>query len=79
MKNKDIGQMVLMDNFVPYEKMSKKKKKELNAQKRGDWGNLNPVTRTTKNKKAYNRRKARRIDDNFNFVPFSIMVRKGTI
>lgn len=45
-----------MNKFVPYDKMSKKKKKELNAQMRGDWGNLNPVTRTTKNKKAYNRR-----------------------
>lgn len=68
-----------MDEFVPYDKMSKKKQKELNAQRRGDWGNLNPVTRTTKNKKAYNRRKARRIDDEFNFVPFTIMVWKGVI
>lgn len=66
-----------MDNFIPYDKLSKKNKKELNSQKRGNWGNLNPVTRTSKNQKIYNRRKARRIDDDFNFVPFSISVMKG--
>lgn len=42
--------------FVPYEKMSKKAQKEYNAAKRGTWGSLNPVTRMSKNGKAYNRK-----------------------
>lgn len=52
-----------MDKFIPFEKLSKKKQKELNAKKRGDWGGLNPVTRKPENPKAYNRRKARKWSD----------------
>ena len=48
-----------MSKFIPYEKLSKKKKRELDRQKRTDWGILNPVTRTSRNPKAYNRSKAR--------------------
>lgn len=33
-----------MEKFVPFEKLSKKKQKALNDQKRGDWGNVNPAT-----------------------------------
>lgn len=47
-------------NFTPYEKLSKKKKKELNAAKRSEWGAVNPVTRRTESKKLYNRKKSRR-------------------
>ena len=47
-----------MEKFIPYEKLSKKKKRELDARKRGSWGGLNPVTRKPKNPKAYDRRKA---------------------
>lgn len=43
-----------MEKFVPYEKLSKKKKKEQNDKKRVVWG-LNPITRKTKNPKAYDR------------------------
>lgn len=50
-----------MPKFIPFEKLSKKKKKELNAMKRGSWGALNPATRKPKNPKAYDRRKARRV------------------
>ena len=53
-----------MKVFIPYEKLSKKKQRELDRQKRGTWGSLSPVTRRPENKKAYNRKKARRwIDD----------------
>lgn len=52
-----------MDKFIPYEKLSKSKKKELDRKKRVTWGTLNPVTRKTKNKKAYNRKKSQRNDD----------------
>ena len=54
-----------MEKFIPYEKLSKKKKKELNAKKRRTWA-ISPVTRKPQNPKAYNRQKARkRIDDDF--------------
>ena len=49
-----------MEKFIPYEKLSKKKQRELNAMKRGTWGDFNPVTRKPQNPKAYNRRTAQR-------------------
>ena len=51
-----------MGKFIPYEKLSKKERRRLNCQKRGDWGLLSPVTRRSENPKAYNRRKAQRSD-----------------
>ena len=44
--------------FVPLEKQSKRKRKEYYASQRKDWGELNPVTRTTPNPKAYKRKKS---------------------
>lgn len=35
--------MKMCEKFVPYEKLSKKKKKEIDKRKRGDWGSVNPV------------------------------------
>ena len=59
-----------MEKFVPYEKLSKKKKKELNAKKRRTWA-ISPVTRKPENPKAYNRQKARkRIDDDSSSAVF---------
>ena len=46
-----------MEKFIPYEKLSKKEKRRLDAEKRGTWGSMNPVTRKPQNSKAYNRRK----------------------
>ncbi|MBQ6877099.1 MAG: hypothetical protein IJO22_01710 [Oscillospiraceae bacterium] len=60
-----------MEKFVPFEKLSKKKQRELNLLKRKDWGELNPVTRKPENPKAYNRRKAQNRND-FDPVPFFI-------
>ena len=48
-----------MDKFIPYEKLSKKKKRRLDAEKRGSWYGINPITRKEKNPKAYDRKKAR--------------------
>lgn len=48
-----------MIHFVPYEKLSKKEQKKLNAAKRKDWGILSPVTKVVPNKKKYNRQKAK--------------------
>ena len=59
-----------MEKFIPYEKLSKKKKRELNALKRKTWGNVNPVTRRPENPKAYNRQKARKWSDDSNPVSF---------
>lgn len=61
-----------MENFIPYEKLSPKKQRELNAKKRKTWGNINPVTRKSENSKAYNRRKAHNWNDDSYGVPFVI-------
>lgn len=36
---------MMSEKFVPYEKLSKKKKKEIDKRKRGDWGSVNPAKR----------------------------------
>lgn len=48
-----------MNRNIPFEKLSKKKQRELNAKRRTTWGELSPVTRKPENSKAYNRAKAR--------------------
>ena len=60
---------ISMEKFVPFEKLSKKKQRKLNAMKRRDWNGINPVTRKSENPKAYNRRKAQKRAD-FDSVPF---------
>ena len=47
-----------MEKFIPYEKLSKKEKRKLNAAKRGSWGGLDPVTRVPRNPRAYKRDKS---------------------
>lgn len=49
-----------MEKFIPYEKLSKKQKRQLDTQKRRTWGTQNPVTRTPQNSRAYNRKRAQR-------------------
>ena len=44
--------------FVPYEKLSKKKKKELNKAKRNTWGDFDPTTRVES--LGYDRQKEKR-------------------
>jgi len=46
-----------MEKYVSYEKLSKKKKRQINARKRRTWQGASPVTRRTENKKKYNRKK----------------------
>ena len=48
-----------MSKFIPYEKLSKKQKRAMDAARRGSWGGLSPVTRRPENPKAYKRKKAR--------------------
>ena len=46
-----------MTKFVPRPKLSKKARKELDAQKRTTWA-FSPVTKKVESKKIYNRKKA---------------------
>lgn len=48
-----------MERFVPYEKLSKKKKRALDAARRGTWGALDPRTRRASDPKAYKRKRTR--------------------
>ena len=44
-----------MEKYIPYIKLSKRKKRANNARCRNGWGSLNPDTRRSENPKAYNR------------------------
>lgn len=48
-----------MKAYVPYEKLGKKQKKELDCSRRAGWGEVNPVTRRVESAKIYNRKKHR--------------------
>lgn len=48
-----------MKKFVPYEKMSKRARREADRAKRKSWNGINPVTRTADTAAAYRRRKER--------------------
>ncbi len=59
-----------MEKFIPYEKLSKKKQRELDVQRRTVW-TISPVTRKPANPRAYNRKKAqKRYDDGSSFCAF---------
>jgi len=60
-----------MEKHIPFDKLSKKKQREINAQKRGSWHGICPVTRRSENPKAYNRKKARSLIDDRHSVPYS--------
>lgn len=60
-RGKHIEESLKEDKFVPQDKMSKKAQKELNDKKRGTWGNTNPVTRVQPNKKAYDRKRDKKV------------------
>lgn len=67
-----------MEKFIPYEKLSKKKQREIDRKSRRDWNGISPVTRKSENQKAYNR-KRHRTDYDFDPVPllFFISVRNS--
>ncbi len=52
-----------MEKFIPFEKLSKRKQRELMAKKRRTWGSVNPVTRKPENPKVYKRHKAQKWSD----------------
>lgn len=43
-------------DFIPYDKMSKRDKKQIDKEKRGNWGGIDPRTRR-EDKDKYKRRK----------------------
>ena len=57
-----------MEKFIPYEKLSKKKKRESDARRRVVW-QISPVTRRPDNPKAYKRKKAQKWIDESDSVP----------
>lgn len=59
-----------MQKFVPKEKLSKKAKKELDGLSRKSWNGISPITRKPEKKKAYKRRKVRKISDDFTGFSF---------
>ena len=48
---------IVMEKFIPYEKLSKKQQRKIDAMKRGSWGDVNPVSRKVESKKVYNRKR----------------------
>lgn len=46
-----------MKPFIPYEKLSKRKQREVDQQKRSTWGQTNPITRHVESQKQYDRKK----------------------
>ncbi len=46
--------------YIPYDKLSKQKRREEDKRKREGWGLVNPVTRKIDSEKNYNRKKDRR-------------------
>ncbi|MDR1962043.1 MAG: hypothetical protein LBQ16_07150 [Gracilibacteraceae bacterium] len=52
-----------MEKFVPYGKLSKKKRREQDSAQRLGWGPLCPATRKPPHPKAYQRNKARQWPD----------------
>ncbi|MBO4561992.1 MAG: hypothetical protein J5772_00080 [Clostridia bacterium] len=51
-----------MPKFIPYKKLSKRKRRELDNEQRGSWGAVNPVTRAIKSRKIYDRKRDKEIE-----------------
>ena len=49
-----------MNRMIPLKKQSKRAQRAQHSEKRATWGEINPVTRTTENKKTYNRKRSPR-------------------
>ena len=64
-----------MEKFIPYEKLSKKEKRRLDAARRTTW-DVSPVTRRPDPPKAYNRKKMYRdeFDSSYDASSFYFMI-----
>ena len=52
-----------MEKYIPYDKLSKKKRRELDRKQRNDWGAVRPVSRKIESGKIYKRKKAKPEED----------------
>ena len=55
-----------MEKFIEYKKLSKKKQKEINAERRKTWGGIKPISKVKPSAKVYNRKKKQALM-NFNY------------
>ena len=55
-----------MEKFVEYKKLSKKKQKEINSEKRKTWGVMKPIVKVKPSTKVYNRKNKQALM-NFNY------------
>ncbi|MBP1535622.1 MAG: hypothetical protein J6I46_12335 [Ruminococcus sp.] len=46
----------MAERFIPYEKLSPKERRKIDAKRRRSWDGLSPVTRAVPNGKAYSRK-----------------------
>lgn len=51
-----------MKKFTSFDKLSKKEQKKINSKKRLKWA-ISPVTRKSRDEKAYDRNKFKKFDD----------------
>lgn len=65
-----------MEKFISYEKLSKRKKREIDRQKRASWNGVNPTTKKIKNAKIYNRKKTQNRFDEYDYVSFLFLIIK---
>ncbi len=59
-----------MKRSIPYEKQSKRKRREQDLIKRETWGDIKPITRRIESAKIYRRKKARQEEGSFDAGPF---------
>lgn len=62
-----------MTRMIPYGKMSKKEKKAYDEKRQVIWG-FSPVTRKKENVKGYNRKKARKWEDDIPLTALFLMI-----
>ena len=67
-----------MEKFIPYEKLSKKKKRALDAARRGTWGALDPRTRRRSEAKVY-KRKRTRVTEESDEASFSFLLQNKVL
>lgn len=51
-----------MQKHVELQKMTKKAQREHYNRQRGDWGDVNPITRVIPSRKAYKRARDKKVD-----------------
>ena len=66
-----------MEKYIPYAKLSKKKRRERDSLQRKTWGGLRPVTRKAESAKAYNRKKDRRRFDEYGSADLFFRIRSA--